>query len=458
MCKDIFYHALKVDNELCYGCTHCMMACPTNAIRIDSGKAVIIDERCIDCGECVKACPVDAIYVEQDDFSKIFEYDYRVAIVPAVFLGQFSKKISIEEIIGAIKETGFTHVFLAEESADIINESMLDEYDTDREKPLISPFCPAVVRLIQVKFPGMVENIIPVKTPVDLTALYCRQLLEDKGVDRNNTGIFYVTPCAAKIAALKSACDDKDKIFNGVINMDVLYNKVYHIFKTRTGEKLSGSEGLLSTSAKVLEWSLTEGESANMQGRCLAIDEVQNVMKFLERVEDGDIINVDFLELRACDRSCAGGVLMSENRFLTVERIRKKASGLKVNSEENHSIQSYSEYLKENISIKEVEPRSMLKLDENREVAYRKVQRIRHLMCFLPGIDCGACGAPNCQSLAEDIVQNKAHLSNCIFIQRSMEKNRKLSNDHAIRIIEKVWGEERLNKNCNKKGAENETD
>ena len=458
MRNDNFYHALKVNNELCYGCTHCMMACPTNAIRIDSGKAVIIDERCIDCGECVKACPVDAIYVEQDDFSKIFEYDYRVAIVPAVFLGQFSKKISIEKIVGAIKETGFTHLFLAEESADVINEAMLDEYDSEREKPLISPFCPAVVRLIQVKFPGMVENIIPVKTPVDSTALYCRQLLEDKGLDRNRTGVFYVTPCAAKIAALKSACDENNMIFNGVINMDILYNKVYHIFKTRAGEDMPGSEALLPTSAKVLEWSLTEGESANMQGRCLAIDEIQNVMKFLERVEDGDIINVDFLELRACDRSCAGGVLMSENRFLTVERIRKKAANLNNNPAEDFTISRYQKYLKENVSVKDIEPRSMLKLDEDMEVAYRKVQRIRHLMCFLPGIDCGACGAPNCQSLAEDIVQNRAHLSNCIFIQRSMEKNRKLSNDHAIRIIEKVWGEDRLDKNCNKKGAENETD
>ena len=70
--RNDFYHALKVDNELCYGCTHCMMACPTAAIRIENGKAVIIDERCIDCGECMKACPVDAIYVEQDDFKKIF--------------------------------------------------------------------------------------------------------------------------------------------------------------------------------------------------------------------------------------------------------------------------------------------------------------------------------------------------------------------------------------------------
>jgi len=451
-----FYHALKIDSELCYGCTHCMMACPTAAIRIDNGKAVIIDERCIDCGECMKACPVDAIYVGQDDFNRIFNYENRVAIVPAVFLGQFSKKISIKEIVDAIKETGFTHVFLAEESVDLLNDVMLDEYETDRERPLISPFCPAVVRLIQVKFPGMVENIIPVKTPVDSTAQYVRRYLNDKGLHREKTGIFYVTPCAAKIAALKSIEED-DTLIDGVINMDMLYNKVYHIFKTRKDRDNSGEETFSGVTPKVLKWSLTGGEAENMKGRCLAIDEVHNVTKFLERVEDGDIINVSFLELRACDHGCAGGVLMSENRFLTVERIRTKADKLK-DEQPELPIKEYQDYLKENAGADETEPRSMLKLDENMEEAYRKMQRIRHLMCFLPAIDCGACGAPNCQSLAEDIVKGKAHLSNCIFIQRSMEKNRKLSNDHAIRIIEKVWGNDRLNKNCNKKGAENETD
>ncbi|MFO7754910.1 MAG: 4Fe-4S binding protein, partial [Bacteroidales bacterium] len=47
-----FHHALKVDDELCMGCTHCMSACPTNAIRIKQGKAHIMEERCIDCGLC----------------------------------------------------------------------------------------------------------------------------------------------------------------------------------------------------------------------------------------------------------------------------------------------------------------------------------------------------------------------------------------------------------------------
>jgi iron only hydrogenase large subunit-like protein len=433
-----------------------MMACPTSAIRIDSGKAVIIDERCIDCGECMKACPVDAIYVEQDDFNRILKYKYRIAIVPAVFFGQFSKKISLKEIVDAIKETGFTYVFLAEESVEALNDVMLDEYDTDRERPLISPFCPAVVRLIQVKFPGMVENVIPVKTPVDSTAMYIKRNMQDKGLPDDETGVFYVTPCAAKIAALKST-DRNDGLINGVINMDLLYNKVSHIFKTRKERKDGSEETFAGVTPKVLKWSLTGGEADNMKGRCLAIDEVHNVTKFLERVEDGDIINVSFLELRACDHGCAGGVLMSENRFLTVERIRTKAEKIK-DKETDLPVETYLDYLKENADVDEIEPRSMLKLAEDMDEAYRKMQRIRHLMCFLPAIDCGACGAPNCQGLAEDVVKGKAHLSNCIFIQRSMEKTRKLSNDHAIRIIEKVWGKDRLDKNCSKKGAENETD
>ena len=31
------------------------------------------------------------------------------------------------------------------------------------------------------------------------------------------------------------------------------------------------------------------------------------------------------------------------------------------------------------------------------------------------GLNCGACGAPSCQGLAEDIVQGKAHEIDCIF-------------------------------------------
>jgi len=458
MDKEQFYHALEVDKELCYGCTHCMTVCPTNAIRIHDGVASIRKNWCVDCGECMKACPVDAIYVEQDDFAKIFNYDMRVAILPSVFIGQFSKQIAESEIIDVLHELGFTHVIPAEAAVDVINHSMLEEFNGNREKPLISPFCPAIVRLIQVKFPGLVNNIIPIKPPIDTSAIYYRRRLIEEGADSAKLGIFYVTPCAAKIATVKNPVGEDTSYVDGVINMDFLYNKVYHILKTRDLIRTTEEDDNLYLSPKCLTWSLTEGEADHMKGRCLAIDEIHNVISFLEKVENDEIINVDFLELRACDQSCAGGVLLSENRFLTVERLKTRARRLEETGKKAPVIEDrYQAYIKKQLKVGKIEPRSMMVLDEDMGMALKKMQRVRRIMSFLPGIDCGACGAPNCESLAEDIVRKEAHLSNCVFLQRMMEKKRKISPERSIRIIEETWGKDRLNNDYNKKNPNNES-
>lgn len=97
---------------------------------------------------------------------------------------------------------------------------------------MISSFCPAIVRLIQVRFPALVENILLVKAPVNASATYYHKILEGQGIPSEEIGIFYVTPCAAKIAALKGA-EGYSSTIKGVINMDTLYNKVYHILKNR---------------------------------------------------------------------------------------------------------------------------------------------------------------------------------------------------------------------------------
>ncbi|WP_430810492.1 MULTISPECIES: [Fe-Fe] hydrogenase large subunit C-terminal domain-containing protein [unclassified Carboxylicivirga] len=458
MSEQQFYHALKVDEDLCYGCTHCMNVCPTDAIRIRDGVASIRKNWCVDCGECMKACPVDAIYVEQDDFEKIFNFKYRVAILPSVFIGQFSKVIRECEIIEILKGLGFTHVVPAEATVDVINETMLEEQDGDRDKPMISAFCPSIVRLIQVRFPGLVNNIMPIKPPIDSSAMYYRHLLQEEGKCADEIGVFYVTPCASKIATVKSPVGDDVSNVDGVINMDFLYNKVYHVLKTRSqmGDKCRETVPYLSP--KGLNWSLTGGEANHMKGRCLAIDEIHNVISFLEKVENDEIINVDFLELRACDQSCAGGVLLTENRFLTVERIKDRADRIKHSGKYVQNISSvHKDMIKARGYVGKVEPRSMMVLDEDMGIALKKMERVRRMMCYLPGIDCGACGAPNCESLAKDIVRKEANLSNCVFLQRMMEKSKKLDPQHSIRIIEKTWGKDRLDKNCKKKGAKDES-
>ncbi len=450
-----FHHALKIERDVCIGCSHCMRVCPTEALRVRNGKAELYDNRCIDCGECYRVCPVNAIIIEQDDFSKIFSYKRRVALVPAVLLGQFPNDISPGEVYSTLIELGFTDVFEAENSVDILKEA-IDKYIANPEcpKPVISSFCPAVVRLIQVKFPALVDNIMLLKPPLDLSAIYYKKLLIDEGVNEKDIGIFYITPCAAKIAAIKSPVGEEHSEVNGVINMDVIYNKVLRLIKQKNVEIDDTSDASTINHSSIL-WSLTNGEATSVKGQSLAIDSLHNVIDFLEKLENDEISDIDFLEIRACDEGCAGGVLTSGNRFLTAERLRQRSRNIKANATDipntsQDRIKGYGSFILSQSSIDPVKPRSMLKLDEDMAKAMKKMERVQRIMCFLPGIDCGSCGAPSCQALAEDIVKGKAAISHCIFLQKTMEQTRKLHPDHSFRIMEKIWGKDRFQKDCNK--------
>ena len=54
----------KVDLEKCNGCETCVDSCPSEAIKMENEKAVIIAEDCVDCGVCVDECPAEAISME----------------------------------------------------------------------------------------------------------------------------------------------------------------------------------------------------------------------------------------------------------------------------------------------------------------------------------------------------------------------------------------------------------
>jgi iron only hydrogenase large subunit-like protein len=432
-----------------------MTVCPTRAIRVRNGKAGIMADKCVDCGECYRSCPVSAIGVKQDDLDLIFRYKTRVILIPGVLIGQFSHKIPVSSIYRALGEIGFTHVYHVENTVDMVLDAYADYAASTTIRPLISSFCPAIVRLIQVRFPSLVNNIVKVNPPIDMTAIYYREKLRKEGIPEEETGIFYATPCAAKIAAVKSPVGEMAPSVTGVINMDFLYNKIQKIvLRQESASAMPETDDLLNQ--RGILWSLTRGEADNSKKRALAIDGIKNVTEILENVENDTLGSADFLELRACDESCAGGILMSGNRFLTVERLRKLAAEKALTGSHKTGMNEGFSSLKEHSYLGNIEPRNIEKLDENLSEAMKKMERKRRMMCFLPGFDCAACGAPDCETLSEDIVQGRANISDCLFMQQMMMKNKRISLEKAFSITEKIWGTERLEKNCNKLGAEDE--
>ena len=425
-----------------------MKICPTEAIRITNGKAFIMEDRCIDCGKCQAACPVDAIYIKQDDFKMVHEFPHSVALLPAVFLGQFPDDIRVSRIYAALKDLGFKHVFEVESAADVyvdVKHRYAREHEDD--EPLISSFCPAIVRLIQIKYPSLVGNIIPVKAPLDISAMYVLKVLtEERGVPREEVGLFYVTPCAAKIAAVKAPVGEKRSIIDGVINMDALFNKVYRKIKEQGKGYAYKALETPQLSADAILSTLTNGERRLCRAkRSYAIDGIENVMDFLDKLENDEVEGVEFLELRACDQSCAGALLSCENRFLCGERMyarARKAAERERNGEvaRAREMDAYRDYLIENSSVEPVQARSMLTLDKDLTKAYQKLERINKLKMYLPQVDCGMCGAPTCEAFASDVVCRQVGLTKCVFYQRHLERLNDITRQECLAAMNSVWG------------------
>ena len=450
------YHALTVDVQKCTGCTHCMKVCPTEAIRIVGGVAEIQKKRCVDCGHCLRACPVKAIYIEQDDLDKIKAFKYRVVLFPAVMIGQFPEKYTEDQIYAALLKIGFTHVFEVEQPISLLKNSV-KEYcrSSVGEKPHISTFCPAIVRLIQIRYPSLTENLIQRKAPHDLGAHFAISQLKKQGAKDDEIGLFYVTPCSAKIASVKSPVGEKESIVDGIINMNELYNRVMKAIDNKEADDTSVQRQNLTRDG--ILWSLTRGESKHFGERSMAIDGIHNVIKFLERLENEEVPEIDFLELRACDQSCAGGILMTGNRFLTVERLEHRARRYPPSWKLKNQLEKQdTNQIRQQLIADKITAKPAFSLDEDRSRALEKMNRAQRIICFLPGIDCGACGAPNCQALAEDMVNGKAKMSDCVFLQQRWEDEGKISQAKAFRNMEKKWGLNRFQADCNKRGKRNE--
>lgn len=426
------YHSVTLDIKKCKGCTNCIKGCPTEAIRVRNGKAQIMQEKCIDCGECIRICPNQAKFAVTDDIVKLKSYKFKVALPAPSFYAQFKEGTSKEAINAALIACGFDEVYevplAAEEVTVAIREYIRENKDRDI-RPFISSSCPAVLRLIRVRFPELIRNIVPVKAPVEIAAKRAKEILKKLyRLDNEEVGAFFVSPCPAKVTAVKQPLGTRESYVDGVLSMNKVYAMVLKNLGKGEHRSIFGTSGSMG-----VIWGRTGGEKEALGvGDRLAVDGIQNCIEVLEEVELGRLADIGYLELQACRGGCIGGVLALENRFIAGVRLKKLAEDL----ERETGIEESSvivDFARGYYSLdEEIKPVPAMKLDEDMVKAIKKMELLERILKELPGLDCGSCGSPNCRALAEDIVQGRASENDCVFklrerVRRLVEEVMELS-------------------------------
>lgn len=420
MTESKYFHAIRILEDNCTGCTACVRVCPTEAIRVRDRKAYIDPNRCVDCGNCVTVCQFHAIIPSSDPLDIINKFKYRVAVISSSFFGQFTEDISYGVAKQAVLELGFDEV--AEEA--MVTEFMIsmirDYIRANREKrPILSSNCPAVVRLIQVKFPSLLPNLFHQEAPMSILTRFLRdKIAKDKNLADNEIGIFLIVPCVAHVTAVHQPEGAYKHLQDGAFSTGMIYGKVREIVKKIQNENLE-----IETYPKGLTWALS-GVQAELVDcddiRALSVNGVENVIEILSRVEDHYLDQYDYIVLRTCTNGCVGGCLNVENPFVAMSRIKKM---IKEGEEREINVDDLRQlYNKGEFAVVPLTPRPIMELDKDIKNAIKKMKQINEFLTMLPGLNCSACGSPTCYALAEDIVNGKASIDDCVVLLKRHSK------------------------------------
>jgi iron only hydrogenase large subunit-like protein len=412
-----YYHAHKVDPEKCRGHMICMRECPTQAIRVRNRKAVISQELCVDCGRCLTVCPTGAIVLNADQSPKVQSFKYRVVVPAPALYSQFHASVHPYVIHLALKQLGFDDVVDVTTSAIALGSALVEYVKDYRGRlPLISSHCPSIVRLIQVRYPDLVELIVPMEVPREMTAREIRRTFPEKlGLAPEELGIFYIANCPAKMVSINQPAEKIKSWFDEVISIRDTYPILYpHVaalnerfdasmvpedFTFSSGWVTSGS---VIRSVKVEDW--------------LAVAGLDQVMQILDDIENSRLRNVTYIEAMAHMFGCIGGPLNVENPYVAHSNSTKQRDRYERHA--SNELEDVERRVRDGYYSLEnpILPRPTEYFDTDLETSIKRMKERDRVYQKLRQIDCGCCGSPTCKAFAEDFVKGEVKLTDCIFL------------------------------------------
>lgn len=370
-------NSVRLDPARCRQCLMCVHACPTQAVRVRDGRPGVLDHLCIDCTSCMAACDSGAIGMpaaaELPAPSK-----KTVLVIPGSFLEQFGSDVGPGQVLGALRECGFEEIRLLDEWEAALRDAVVEYARDVALKPVISPSCPAVLNLIRMRFPSLLEHVAPFLTAVEAAR---EEITAPHAV--------WAAPCPAQCSALRapSLLTKIELVDPPVLRKAAFEHIGVHARHDEASPRPAGPRQVLQVSG------------------------IRHVMNVLEAIENGRVSDYALIELFACDQGCFGSPVWVEDPFMAQPRFEW--------AKERHPILSPGGRASAVRRVEPLSPRAGMRLDSDMRAAMAKLAEIDRLTKTLPGRNCSVCGAPSCTALAEDVVLGRATPESCIYRSES---------------------------------------
>ena len=418
-------HYVEFNTERCNGCVLCMKACPTKAIRLRArpgGKRIaVLEGKCIDCGECVRVCPRDA--VKSITTENVIENGSRTIVsASTVIYAQFREGVMPNDVLLGLRKMGFRYVHDQSYTSEMFSQALELYIKEHREKndvsfPLISSVCPVVVRLIAHRFPSLLRNLPRLATPREIVAREAKKRLEERrNIKAEDVKVLHITPCPAKIMSIKEPLLQSRSYLDQAIGICHIYEALNKAIKEVDEDQVLHHSGGLG-----LGWGMPGGEIACLEMDCLAVSGLQETIKYLEKIEMGLLQDIDYIEFRTCTGGCLGGPYTVVDKYLAEHNLRKliRSYGLEKRVKSEYVKKLYEEgwFFTDKWIDHEEEQASSDTIAER----IKRANKVEEMLKILPLSECGMCGSPSCRTFAEDVVDGRMSLENCLYLRSKGE-------------------------------------
>ena len=322
-------HHAKIDKVKCVDCGRCAkackysaihnfqrpceIACKVNAISMGPGGEAEIDpEKCIDCGACVYHCPFGATVdvsnivdvINSIKESKRKDSNNPTIAIVAPSIGSQFLYARLGQVITGIKKLGFSEVLEVALGADMVSTKEAEELV---EKGfLTSSCCPAFVKYIETKYPGLKEKISHNLSPMAELARFVKE-------GHPECKIVFIGPCIAKKAEVRKESVKK------YIDYAITFEELQALFDSKNillreqeetewnqatsyGRNFARSGGLAEAVIQAIKELGIKGFTFDP----IVCDGIDKCKTALARADKGVLPN-NFIEGMACIGGCVGG-------------------------------------------------------------------------------------------------------------------------------------------------------